>query len=326
MRIREVFAGSLNDFIKSSLAVLNFFIFGADDSSFISAGGRYILKSRLTARLGLTEYNHSAPLDESEYKAKKVKLLLSQHIGKPAEAVVKAGDTVKPDDNIEVRGETLKYVSRGGLKLEKAMKSLSNLNIDMCNVHAAGTKAMMEAAVRGLTREDGTRPLLIAVTQLTSTSEERMRNELLIDQPIGGLMINEIIDVINDISNKTQFPVYVKIHPNSSADVLTIYKSVVLVALVAAIVFLSITFSKLDEIVTERITLKYFEKSMNNFDKENLKDFTIVYKVNHREHIVEVANKKATLNAPLLHYLFDKNENIRVILVGYFLAYSQQIL
>lgn len=62
--------------------------------------GRYILKSRLTARLGLTEYNHSAPLDETEYKPKSVKILLSQHIGKPAEAVVKPGDTVKVGDMI----------------------------------------------------------------------------------------------------------------------------------------------------------------------------------------------------------------------------------
>ena len=59
--------------------------------------------------------------------------------------------------------------------VKKAMSVLSGLDIDMCNVHAAGTKAMMRAAVEGLTRPDGTRPLLIAVTQLTSTSEEMMR-------------------------------------------------------------------------------------------------------------------------------------------------------
>ena len=68
--------------------------------------------------------------------------------------------------------------------VKKAMKVLSNLDVDMTNLHAAGTKAMMEAAIEGLTREDGTRPLLIAVTQLTSTSEERMRDELLISAPI----------------------------------------------------------------------------------------------------------------------------------------------
>lgn len=68
--------------------------------------------------------------------------------------------------------------------VEKAMAALSSLDVDMCNVHAAGTKAMMEGAIRGLTREDGTRPLLIAVTQLTSTSEDRMQEELLINGTI----------------------------------------------------------------------------------------------------------------------------------------------
>ena len=67
--------------------------------------GRYILKSRLTARLGLSEYNRSAPLDETEYKPKSVKILLSQHIGKPAEAVVKMGDTVKAGDMIAAADE-----------------------------------------------------------------------------------------------------------------------------------------------------------------------------------------------------------------------------
>lgn len=68
--------------------------------------------------------------------------------------------------------------------VRKAMKVLSRLDVDMVNVHAAGTVAMMKAAVEGLTREDGTRPLIIAVTQLTSTSEETMRKELLIDASI----------------------------------------------------------------------------------------------------------------------------------------------
>ena len=66
----------------------------------------------------------------------------------------------------------------------KAMKVLSDLDVDMVNVHAAGTIAMMEAALKGLTREDGTRPLLIAVTQLTSTDEERMQNELYINRSL----------------------------------------------------------------------------------------------------------------------------------------------
>ena len=68
--------------------------------------------------------------------------------------------------------------------VKKSMKVLSELDIDMCNVHAAGTGAMIEAALEGLTRGDGSRPLLIAVTQLTSTSEERMKRELLINAPI----------------------------------------------------------------------------------------------------------------------------------------------
>lgn len=64
--------------------------------------------------------------------------------------------------------------------VKRAMSVLSALDIDMVNVHAAGTRAMMEAALEGLTRPDGTRPKLIAVTQLTSTDEARMRSELLI--------------------------------------------------------------------------------------------------------------------------------------------------
>lgn len=64
--------------------------------------------------------------------------------------------------------------------VNKAMASLSRLDVDMVNVHAAGTIAMMKAALEGLTQPDGTRPMLIAVTQLTSTSEERMQKELLI--------------------------------------------------------------------------------------------------------------------------------------------------
>lgn len=70
--------------------------------------------------------------------------------------------------------------------VRKTMKVLSALDVDMTNVHAAGTVDMMKAALEGLTREDGTRPLLIAVTQLTSTSEERMRSELLIDCDMQG--------------------------------------------------------------------------------------------------------------------------------------------
>ena len=73
--------------------------------------------------------------------------------------------------------------------VKSAMAVLSRLDVDMCNVHAAGTIEMMRAAVEGLTREDGTRPLLIAVTQLTSTSEERMQKELLINATINDTVV-----------------------------------------------------------------------------------------------------------------------------------------
>lgn len=68
--------------------------------------------------------------------------------------------------------------------VKKAMKVLSNMDVDICNLHAAGGVEMMKQAVEGLTREDGSRPLLIAVTQLTSTSEEVLHNELLIGESI----------------------------------------------------------------------------------------------------------------------------------------------
>ncbi len=68
--------------------------------------------------------------------------------------------------------------------VKKAMRSLSALDVDIVNLHAAGTRAMMTAALEGLTRPDGTRPLLIAVTQLTSTDQQALRDELLIDRPM----------------------------------------------------------------------------------------------------------------------------------------------
>ena len=74
--------------------------------------------------------------------------------------------------------------------VKKAMASLSKLDVDMCNVHAAGTREMMKAAIEGLTREDGTRPLLISVTQLTSTSQERMEEELLIKEDIDKVVMH----------------------------------------------------------------------------------------------------------------------------------------
>ena len=74
--------------------------------------------------------------------------------------------------------------------VKKAMAVLSRLDVDMCNLHAAGTVNMMKAALEGLTRPDGTRPLLIAVTQLTSTSEETMRSDLLIEKPLDEVVMH----------------------------------------------------------------------------------------------------------------------------------------
>ncbi len=74
--------------------------------------------------------------------------------------------------------------------VKKSMAVLSRLDVDMCNLHAAGTIPMMQAAIEGLTREDGTRPILIAVTQLTSTSQERMEEDLLINKPIDKVVMH----------------------------------------------------------------------------------------------------------------------------------------
>lgn len=74
--------------------------------------------------------------------------------------------------------------------VKKSMNVLSRLDVDMCNLHAAGTSEMMKAALEGLTRPDGTRPLLIAVTQLTSTNQERMESNLLIKEPIDKVVMH----------------------------------------------------------------------------------------------------------------------------------------
>ncbi len=74
--------------------------------------------------------------------------------------------------------------------VKKAMAVLSRLDVDMTNLHAGGTRPMMEAALEGLTREDGTRPLLIAVTQLTSTDEETMHRDLLIEEKIENVVMH----------------------------------------------------------------------------------------------------------------------------------------
>ncbi|MBQ7408293.1 MAG: orotidine-5'-phosphate decarboxylase [Clostridia bacterium] len=74
--------------------------------------------------------------------------------------------------------------------VKKAMAVLSRLDVDMTNLHAAGTKNMMKAAIEGLTREDGSRPILIAVTQLTSTDQESMESDLLIKEPIDEVVMH----------------------------------------------------------------------------------------------------------------------------------------
>ena len=74
--------------------------------------------------------------------------------------------------------------------VKKSMSVLSNLDVDMTNLHAGGTISMMQAGLEGLTRPDGTRPLLIAVTQLTSTDQERMENDLLIKEPIDKVVMH----------------------------------------------------------------------------------------------------------------------------------------
>lgn len=74
--------------------------------------------------------------------------------------------------------------------VKKAMAVLSRLDVDMTNLHASGTIPMMKAAIEGLTRPDGTRPILIAVTQLTSTDEETMRHDLLIERPIADVVMH----------------------------------------------------------------------------------------------------------------------------------------
>lgn len=74
--------------------------------------------------------------------------------------------------------------------VKKSMAVLSRLDVDMTNLHAGGTVRMMQAAIAGLTREDGTRPILIAVTQLTSTDEESMKKDLLIDKPIDEVVMH----------------------------------------------------------------------------------------------------------------------------------------
>lgn len=81
--------------------------------------------------------------------------------------------------------------------VKKSMAVLSGLDVDLCNLHAAGTTRMMQAALEGLTRPDGTRPLLIAVTQLTSTDQESLEKDLLIDKPIDQVVMHYALNAKN---------------------------------------------------------------------------------------------------------------------------------
>ena len=108
--------------------------------------------------------------------------------------------------------------------VKKSMAVLSGLGADIVNLHAAGTRAMMEAALEGLTRPDGTRPLLIAVTQLTSTDEEHMRAELLIERPL-----DEVVLAYADNARRAGLDGVVcspleagKVHARCGADFLTV--------------------------------------------------------------------------------------------------------
>lgn len=81
--------------------------------------------------------------------------------------------------------------------VKKAMAVLSNLDVDICNLHTAGTTAMMEAALEGITRADGTRPLLIGVTQLTSTDQEALERDILIKEPMDKVVMHYALTAKN---------------------------------------------------------------------------------------------------------------------------------
>lgn len=108
--------------------------------------------------------------------------------------------------------------------VKKAMAVLSGLDIDMCNVHAAGTSRMMEAAIEGLTRPDGTRPLLIAVTQLTSTDQTALEDELLIKEPIKEVVMKYAQNAKNaGLDGVVCSPLEAKaVHETCGADFLTV--------------------------------------------------------------------------------------------------------
>ena len=108
--------------------------------------------------------------------------------------------------------------------VKKAMAVLSRLDVDITNLHAAGTTAMMKGALEGLTREDGTRPLLIAVTQLTSTDQERMESDILIKEPIDQVVIHYAKNAAKaGLDGVVCSPLEAgKIHENCGAGFLTI--------------------------------------------------------------------------------------------------------
>lgn len=108
--------------------------------------------------------------------------------------------------------------------VKKAMAVLSSFDVDMVNLHAGGGSAMMKGAVEGLTRADGTRPLLIAVTQLTSTSQEMMTDELLIDKPINQVVMSYALNAKNSgLDGVVCSPLEAeKVHQTCGSEFLTI--------------------------------------------------------------------------------------------------------
>ncbi len=108
--------------------------------------------------------------------------------------------------------------------VKKAMKVLSNLDVDICNCHAAGTGRMMEAALEGATRPDGTRPIVIAVTQLTSTDQETMEKDILIDKPIDEVVMSYAMTAKNaGLDGVVCSPLEAgKVHDKCGKDFLTI--------------------------------------------------------------------------------------------------------
>jgi orotidine-5'-phosphate decarboxylase len=108
--------------------------------------------------------------------------------------------------------------------VKKAMAVLSKLDADICNVHAAGTARMMQAALEGATRPDGSRPLIIAVTQLTSTDQEAMENEILIHEPIDEVVMKYAENVKNaGLDGVVCSPLEAgKVHERCGKDFLTI--------------------------------------------------------------------------------------------------------